>query len=475
MRDPASDTAHDLAVGLSDTALRETPLPGPSGPRPGTMIAGRYRLVKRIGKGGMAEVWRATHEELLVDVAVKLFSLDLARDPEVAPLALARFRFEAQVSAHLGAKTRHVVAVHDAGTHEGVPFLVMELVAGRDLEYTVGEQGCLEPWRVAGILDQVADALDTAHAMGIVHRDIKPSNILLVEGPDGADFVKLADFGIAKATAAGGSFQLPRATMHGMLVGSPSYMSPEQAEGKSEIEGASDIWSLGAVAYEALTGKTCFDGRSLTEILVAVTSRRYTPMSEIRPSLGKALDRWLERCLALDPAERFDTVAEMSKAFREALPARTGAASGLRGKRMAILAAPALVAVLGGAAYLWGGKPTAASPPPETPASVPSSPAPAAPDTRDPAPAQPAPAPADPPVAPSSTAGPGPGTASPAAASPSPGEASSAGHTAPSTPPAAAAATTVSVSRPHPSSVPTPPPAAEPKPTPKTIDPSEIH
>ncbi len=290
--------------------------------RPGVLIADRYRLVKRIGKGGMAEVWSAIHEELRTEVAIKFLSSELSRQPDLAPLALARFRFEAQVSARLAGRTRHVVSVHDAGTHKGTPYLAMELVSGLDLEQEVAKAGPLDPGRVAALLDQVADALDTAHSMGIVHRDMKPSNILLTGGDGGGElFVKVADFGVAKATRAGAPFDLPRVTAHGMLVGSPAYMSPEQAEGKSDVGAASDVWSLGTVVYEALSGRACFDGESLTAVLFAVAVRKFTPLSQVRPELGKGIDRWLDRCLAMDPARRFQTVAEMSQAFRKAIGA----------------------------------------------------------------------------------------------------------------------------------------------------------
>lgn len=365
MREPATKPAPEPPIasqgdGLADLALRATGNHGVpddvsvSCLEPGALIAGRYRLVKPIGKGGMAEVWRATHEELRTDVAVKFLSPALWHNPEMAPLALGRFRFEAQASAQLSSKTRHIVSVMDAGSHRGIPYLTMELVLGHDLEQEVAQNGPLAPLQVAALLDQVADALDIAHAMGIVHRDIKPSNILLARGASGEMLAKVADFGVAKSTLASGNFDLPRATMQGLLVGSPAYMSPEQANANSSLRGTSDIWSLGVVVYEALTGKTCFDGKNLPELLVAVSTRKLIPMSQIRPGLGKALDRWLDRCLALDPSGRFQTVAEMSRAFREAMPAFGAAA--VRGRSRAHHGRTALVAVLGAlvAAALFG-------------------------------------------------------------------------------------------------------------------------
>ena len=313
-------------AGLRDTVRRDLPAPAVAAAddvRAGVLVADRYRLVERIGKGGMAEVWRAVHEELRTEVAIKFLAKELAGHPDLAPLALARFRFEAQVSARLSGRTRHVVSVHDAGSHKGTPYLAMELIRGHDLEQEVTARGPLDPARVATLLDQVADALDTAHSMGIVHRDIKPSNLLLTEGDRGAGeglFVKLADFGVAKATQAGAAFDLPRVTAAGMLVGSPAFMSPEQADGRSDLAGTSDIWSLGTVVYEILTGRACFEGDTLTAVLVSVAGRKFVPLSKVRPALGRGVDAWLDRCLAVDPSRRFQTVAEMSRAFREALP-----------------------------------------------------------------------------------------------------------------------------------------------------------
>ncbi len=346
-------------AGLRDTVLRDEPAAGAGAAEhvhAGALVADRYRLVERIGKGGMAEIWRAVHEELRTEVAIKFLAPELAGHPELAPLALARFRFEAQVSARLSGKTRHVVSVHDAGSHEGTPYLAMELIRGHDLEREVTARGPLDPARVATLLDQVADALDTAHSMGIVHRDIKPSNLLITEGAAGSGeglFVKLADFGVAKATRAGGSFDLPRVTAAGILVGSPAFMSPEQANGNSDLSGASDIWSLGVVVYELLTGKACFEGNNLTAVLVSVASRNFVPLSHARPSLGKAFDAWLDRCLALEPSHRFQTVAELSRAFRVALSKAPGAATAsappggrLRAALLALVAVTALAAVV---------------------------------------------------------------------------------------------------------------------------------
>ena len=482
-------------AGLRDTVRRDLPAPAVAAAddvRAGVLVADRYRLVERIGKGGMAEVWRAVHEELRTEVAIKFLAKELAGHPDLAPLALARFRFEAQVSARLSGRTRHVVSVHDAGSHKGTPYLAMELIRGHDLEQEVTARGPLDPSRVATLLDQVADALDTAHSMGIVHRDIKPSNLLLTEGDRGAGeglFVKLADFGVAKATQAGAAFDLPRVTAAGMLVGSPAFMSPEQADGRSDLAGTSDIWSLGTVVYEILTGRACFEGDTLTAVLVSVAGRKFVPLSKVRPALGKGVDAWLDRCLAVDPSRRFQTVAEMSRAFREALPrgpetapgAATGPAQAGGGARKASLAVGALVAVTALAAlvYVLFGGPSGATPQPLTATATASAPPPASTSTPDPS--SPGPSvtptlPADP--APSASAhtepsGPtGHATGSLSTKGPPPG--STTDTPAATAPPVASVPVTATVPASSPRAT-GPTPAPSPNLPPKTISPSEIH
>src|SRR5262249_40103556 len=159
-----------------------------------------------------------------------------------APYALERFRFEAQISARLASCTRHVVAAHDAGEFVGLPYLVMEYVPGRTLEAEIEEAGPIDPDRMATILDQAADALGAAHAIGIVHRDLKPSNLMLVKAPDGGTVVKVADFGVAKALTRDLPLDRPRETAVGQLIGTPAFMSPEQIRGASELDARSDVF-----------------------------------------------------------------------------------------------------------------------------------------------------------------------------------------------------------------------------------------
>lgn len=283
--------------------------------RAGEVVAGKYRLVERVGRGGMGEVWLAEHDGLGVELALK-FPSALPDDDAAAEHLLSRFRFEAQVSARLAAATAHVVAVHDAGTHEGVPYMAMEYVRGRGLDEELERDGAIAPSRLAEILDRIGDALGAAHAHGIVHRDLKPSNILLAD--DGELVVKLCDFGVAKATRSELPVARPKETSRGRLVGSPAYASPEQLRGAA-LDARSDVWSLGVVAYEALTGFQPFSGATMADLVGAIAGRDPDPPSAIRGELGAAIDAWMARALAKDPGDRFGSVEEMAAAFRAAL------------------------------------------------------------------------------------------------------------------------------------------------------------
>lgn len=284
----------------------------------GAIVRGKYRLNKLLGKGGMGEVWLATHLELKTDVAIKFVHEVLASEATRGGTALERFRFEAQIAARLALGTRHVVAVHDTGEYGGCPFLVMEYVPGRTLEEEVERKGRLDPLRFASILDQVADAMDAAHAQEIVHRDLKPPNILLVDQRDGSWLVKVADFGVAKALGDNIPLDKPKETVAGHIVGSPAYMSPEQLGG-NEIDARTDIWALGVVAFEVLAGRTCFDGATFRELMIAIMAGPTPSISAARPDIPVAVDRWLQKALAKKATDRFKSAGEMAKAFREAL------------------------------------------------------------------------------------------------------------------------------------------------------------
>ncbi|AUX38666.1 protein kinase [Sorangium cellulosum] len=286
---------------------------------PDEVVEGKYRLVRPLGRGGMAEVWLAAHVHLKTELAVKFLSVTLTGDPERSRTILERFRFEAQISARLSARTRHIVAVYDAGVHDDIPYLVMEYVKGRTLFAEVTEKGPIDPLRFADLLEQIADALTVAHELGIVHRDLKPSNVMIFEDPDGAPAVKVADFGIAKATRGNLGLDRPQETDAHIMLGSPNYMSPEQLTSPLEVDAHSDIWALGVLAYEVLTDWPPFQGDTIAEIIIAINTREIEPATNVRRSLPRGLDGWFARALAKEPARRFASVGEMARAYRAAL------------------------------------------------------------------------------------------------------------------------------------------------------------
>jgi eukaryotic-like serine/threonine-protein kinase len=305
--------------------------------RPGVMVAGRYRLTARLGRGGMGEVWSAEHVTLRTEVAVKFPSIALRG--RAATAALSRFRFEAQVAARLGLLTRHVVAVHDAGCDAAGPYLVMEHVRGRTLQQELDDRIDLPLPRVAAIVAQVAEALATAHGQGVVHRDLKPSNLLLATDGGGALLVKVADFGIAKALTADLGADLPDDTTGGFMLGSPPYMSPEQMGGRgASTQG--DLWALAVIAYEAITGRLPFPGRSFADLLASLSRGRFEPASAARPEAPTAVDAWFRRALAKDQALRFGGAREMAAALAEAVTAPRARVTSWRGLRLRLFGRP---------------------------------------------------------------------------------------------------------------------------------------
>ncbi|WP_437734311.1 serine/threonine-protein kinase [Sorangium sp. So ce1335] len=324
------------------------------------VVDGKYRLVRPLGRGGMAEVWLAVHVTLKTELAIKFLSLALTGDAERCRTVLERFRFEAQISARLGARTRHIVAVHDAGIHDDVPYLVMEYIRGRTLFAELNEKGPFDPQRFADVLDQIADALTVAHDMGIVHRDLKPSNVMLLDEPGAALTVKVADFGIAKALHGNLGLDRPRETDADVMLGSPNYMSPEQLATPLSVDARADIWALGVLAYEVLTDWPPFQGNTIAELIVAVSTREFEPVTKVRRSLPQGLDGWFARALAKEPAQRFSTIREMVQAYRAALsapppepPAAQAPPARRRPTAMAAVALACLATLVGASALAW--------------------------------------------------------------------------------------------------------------------------
>lgn len=276
--------------------LRST-LP-PDGVGPGRRLAQRYRLRERIAAGGMAQVWRADDEVLRRPVAVKLLHPHLAADASF----VTRFRQEAVAAARLAHPG--IVAIYDTCSDDGVEAIVMELVDGPTLRHRLDELPPLDPWQAAGIVAQVAEALDAAHRAGLVHRDVKPANLLLC--PDGR--VKVADFGIAKAAEAADL------TQPGAMVGTAKYLAPEQVEGRP-VDARTDIYSLGVVLYELLCGRPPFAAD--TDAATALARLTTDPLRprQVRSSVPRALEEVTLKALARDPAQRYDSAAALRAAL----------------------------------------------------------------------------------------------------------------------------------------------------------------
>ncbi len=274
----------------------------------GLDVTPTVRLVRPLAEGGMGKVWMAEHTALGTEVVVKFLSKDFAENTD----ALARFKREAAVSASV--KSPHVVQVLDYGVLAGgPPFIVMEHLEGRDLGEHLEAFGPMTAPDVAALVAQIAKGLGKAHQAGIVHRDIKPSNIFLCDGDGGEIFVKVLDFGVAKRTQ-----RADDKTTTGMVIGTPHYMSPEQILADREIDPRSDLWSLGVVAFQALTGKLPFDGATVGAITLAIhhSSPRVTAH---RPDLPAAIDTWFSTICARDPDARYATAREAAQALTAAV------------------------------------------------------------------------------------------------------------------------------------------------------------
>jgi serine/threonine-protein kinase len=284
------------------------------------VLAGRYRLERQLGKGGMGSVWLAEHLTLRSWVAVKLMDPSIAQLPEAA----ARFRREAQAAASI--RSTHVVQVLDYGIDQGSPYLVMELLDGMTLAERVERVGRLSPEETRTILDQLARALGRAHASQIVHRDLKPDNVFLVREDD-RDVVKILDFGIAKASGIGA---VSVNTAAGVALGTAQYMSPEQLSGSNSVDHRTDLWALALVVCECLTGERVFASTEWGNLVLDICVRPIRSPSERGLHLP-GFDDWFSKATDRRPEQRFASAQEMAASFAtivEAAAAR-GQHSGL--------------------------------------------------------------------------------------------------------------------------------------------------
>jgi serine/threonine-protein kinase len=290
----------------------------PSTIREGVVLGGKYRLEKEIGRGAMGTVWCAVHLTLGQRVAIKLISAEHAQSRE----ARARFSTEAKAAARL--RSRYVVQVYDDGeTPAGTPYIVLEYLDGETLEQRVDREHDLPLNDAVRITRHVARALSRAHAVGIVHRDLKPGNVFLTRSEDDelGWVAKVLDFGIAKLEEHG----IASTTKTGTLLGTPLFMSPEQVRGASSLDSRSDLYSLGMVFYNMMTGTFAFNGDSFADVLVAICTKPLPDLRAAAPWIPNSVAEWYQRACARDANHRYQSADEMVEALELALGVSTGA------------------------------------------------------------------------------------------------------------------------------------------------------
>jgi eukaryotic-like serine/threonine-protein kinase len=285
--------------------MHEEELPPPPSATPGTVIAGRYRVERLLGDGSMGVVLEATDLSVSKQVALKLLRLEYC-----TPELLARFDREARVAAQLPAA--HIACVTDSGRSEaGEPFLVMELLVGRDLSTEIAYRGTFPIEEAVGLILQATAGVAAAHAAGLVHRDLKPANLFLVDRRGGVT-VKVLDFGLSKEPLREGDTALTRTTM---TFGTPQYMSPEQIQSAKHVDARSDQHALAMILFELLTGKPPYDSATVTSLMIAIATEPVPSVRAQRPEVPPQLEEAILRGLAKLPEERFPDVVGFARAI----------------------------------------------------------------------------------------------------------------------------------------------------------------
>ncbi len=272
----------------------------------GTTLLGRYQITKKIGQGGMGAVYEATHTLIGKRVAVKVLLDKYAKKDQI----VARLEQEARLASSIGHE--HIIDITDFGTTgDGRTFVVMEFLEGESLAECLAREGTLPENRILQIAAQIASALGAAHAKGVVHRDVKPENVFLLRRND-KDFAKVVDFGISKnLRATGEGPDSPRLTQTGMVLGTPLYMSPEQARGDDELDHRIDVYALGVIMYELATGKVPFAGTNYLSVISQVLNDDPAPVRQLRPELSKEFEAIVLRALEKERDHRYGSTEEM--------------------------------------------------------------------------------------------------------------------------------------------------------------------
>ena len=276
----------------------------------GQILAGKYRVEQVLGVGGMGVVVAAMHIQLDERVALKFLLPEALANPE----AVARFAREARAAVKI--KSVHVARVSDVGTLEtGAPYMVMEFLHGQDLSSLLRERGPVPYPDAVDFVLQACEALAEAHALGIVHRDLKPANLFMITAADGTPCIKVLDFGISKITQPGSSDPDYGMTKTQTLMGSPLYMSPEQMTSSRDVDGRADIWAMGTILFELLTGRPPFLGETMPQLCGMILQEAPPFPRQLRPELPEGLEAAILRCLEKDRNRRFANVADLATAL----------------------------------------------------------------------------------------------------------------------------------------------------------------
>jgi eukaryotic-like serine/threonine-protein kinase len=283
--------------------------------REGDVLDGKYRVEHVLGRGGMGTVVSAVHLQLGQRVALKLLLPEVCSNPD----AVDRFLREARAAVQI--HSEHVARVSDVGTlPSGAPYMVMEFLRGLDLGEVVRRRGTLGVGEAVEYVLQACEAIAEAHELGIVHRDLKPANLFLTQRPDKSAFVKVLDFGISKAMEGSLLAQSASATASAVIMGSPQYMSPEQTMSAKDVDVRTDVWSLGIILHEMLSGAPVFQGDSPTAVLIKISTVRPTPIRMIRPDVPAELERVILKCLEKNRVDRYPNIAALARALHPFAP-----------------------------------------------------------------------------------------------------------------------------------------------------------